>query len=467
MLGGSHSINGMAHLRGNSRDYDTWEQLGNPTWGWNSIQKYFRKTENFTGDNRFGAHGTSGPMNVEGYQSPKIDQYLIVQAAKELGYKEVDDFVAGNFLGFGKVYGTLKDGRRMSTAKAFLSKPKSNLHIIKHAVARKIQLSPGLKAEGVDFVYKGKHELKALARKEVIVSAGTIETPKLLMLSGIGPKMHLSSMNIPVRKDLPVGENLQDHIRAYLYLKLKYDEKLGLNSNFMDMFYSQWVHRNGPLGMAGLDVAGFIDTVGDGKYPDVQLIFGPIGNAKLFGFDYKSHIRESILKQIDESDRFLAVSVVLLRPKSRGYLRLQSGEHERDPLIVTNDLMEDSDVMTIVRGINKVLEFENTPTFRGLKAEFLKVNLPECDLHGYKTIKYWQCYVRYMSSTIHHAVGTAKMGPRTDRTAVVDPELKVHGVEGLRVIDASIMPTEVSANINPAVIMLAEKGVDFVINRWK
>ncbi|CAD7086665.1 unnamed protein product [Hermetia illucens] len=467
IIGGSHSINGMIHLRGNPRDYDEWERNGNPSWGWDSIQPYFRKTENFQGDNRYGIHGEYGPMNVEAFRSPKLDQFMILNAARDLGYNKVEDFSGGPYLGFGKIYGTLKSGRRMSTAKAFLTKKYPNLDVIKHAVARKIRFNRKLRAEGVSFVYRDRYEMEVKARKEIILSAGTVETPKLLMLSGIGPKVHLKALRIPVLKDLPVGNNLGDHARVDVFLRLKYRKKLGLDTKLLDAVYSQWVHRDGPYGMAGFDVGGFIATDGNGIYPDVQFIFTPVDDITQFGANLKPEILQSLVNQINPTDRIISVSVTVLKPKSRGFIRLQSTDYRENPFIYPNYLQHKDDLDRAVRGIHKLIELEDTPTFKDLEGEFLRPEIPECDVKEYRSTSYWICYSRYMTNTVWHAVGTAKMGPRKDRSSVVSPELLVHGVKGLRVVDASVMPTVVSANINAAVIMVGEKGADFIRTSWE
>ncbi|CAD7086666.1 unnamed protein product [Hermetia illucens] len=466
VLGGSHATNGMYYVRGNPRDYDNWEDQGNTSWDWNNVLQYFKKTENYKGPNRSSNHGTNGPMNVEPYQSPKLDQYMIGRAARELGYNKVDDFVDGPYIGFGFTDGTLQNGRRITTAKAFLTKDTPNLHVIKHAVARKIQFNRKLRAESVSFVYKGHYEMKARARKEIILSAGSVESPKLLMLSGIGPASHLKQLGIPVIKSLPVGNNLQDHIRIDVFMKLKYKHRMNLDVAILDSIFNQWVHRNGTFGMAGFDIVGFVDTDGNGYYPDIQYTFLPVDDASLFGANMKPHILQSLKNQIDPSDRIFSASVTLLRPKSRGYVRLQSTDYRDQPLIFPNYLDDKDDLRRTVRGIQKVVELVNTPTFQDLDAELLRLNLPECVSHVYQSKRYWECYAAHLSNTLWHPVGTTKMGPSTDKRAVVDSTLKVHGVKGLRVIDGSFMPTIVSGNTNAPIIMAAEKGADFVKAEW-
>ncbi|XP_037912606.1 glucose dehydrogenase [FAD, quinone]-like [Hermetia illucens] len=461
LLGGSHSINAMLYLRGNPRDYQDWVNEGNPAWSWNDIQYYFQKTEKFKG-NQSGVHGTYGPMNVETYRGPKLDEFMFMKAAKELGYNAVEDFSAGPYLGFGRVYGTLKNGRRMTTAKAFLTQKRPNLHIIKHAVARKIKFTRKLKAETVSFVYKGRYQMEVKARKEIILCAGSIETPKLLMLSGLGPRIHLKALGLPVIKNLPVGNNLQDHVRVDLFFKLKIKQTLGMDSEFLDSVYSQWVYRNGPFGKPGLDITGFINTDGVGLYPDIQLILSRIDNITAFQPNWKPYILQSFENQIHPPDTIFFISVILVRPRSRGLVRLQSLDYRHNPFILPNYFQDADDMRRLVRGIHKVLEFPNTPILNDFDAEFLRPNLPTCDEHEYQSTRYWKCYSRYMTNTVWHPCGTAKMGPRNSKSAVVDSELRVHGVKGLRIIDASVMPNLVSSNINAAVIMIGEKGADLV-----
>ncbi|CAD7086670.1 unnamed protein product [Hermetia illucens] len=466
LLGGSSSINGMLYARGNSYDYDNWERQGNPAWDWQTVLKYFKLSEDFQGRDRYNAHGVGGPLNVEPFRSPRKDQRMILKASEELNYRQVDDFVDGNDIGFGYLYGTLKDGRRFSTAKGYLTRIRDNLHVIKHAVATKINFDAEKKAESVTFVLDDMHEMTVNATKEIIVSAGVIESPKLLMLSGIGPRKHLTNLGIPLVHGAPVGDNLQDHPAVPLFLSLE-DQGKTNESTVLDGIYDQWIHRVGPMGMGVLNIGAFVNTKRNAiKYPDVQYIYLPVPNFSRFGARYKPGVRQSILHRLSPNDRLMVVFVAALNPNSRGRVRLASTNYKDKPFIFHNMLSDDQDIETLIRGIKKQLEFETTRSFERSNAKFLKVDLPACNEFPYQSNEYWRCYVRHMTTTVHHQVGTVKMGPPMDPTAIVDHQLRVRGVKGLRVIDASIMPTLISANTNAAAIMIGEKGADYIKSNW-
>lgn len=466
VLGGSSSINSMFYIRGNPSDYNEWGQAGNTDWDWEHLLPYFMKSENFQGDNKYDMHGLDGPMTVGPFQSSRYDQLMIMQAAEQMGYPSVEDFVDGHYLGFGNIYGTVEDGRRVSTAKAFLVDDKPNLHIIKNAVAKKLHFDPSKQVTSLSFVYNGKHEMNVKANREIILSAGSIETPKLLMLSGLGPKTHLQALDIPVMVELPVGENLQDHPCAILFWKFEYKYKVSPELRTLDTIYKQWVHRTGKYGIGPLDIGAFLNTKGASEYPDLQFIYTPIDNITEFGANFKKPILQSLEQQINPGDYVIAVHVICLRPKSRGFVRLASLDYRDHPEIFPNTFQKDADMDAIIYGIRKQYEFLDSKIFQKHSAGIIRVDLPACDLHRFKTTKYWECYVKYMSNSVFDAVGTAKMGHRRDLMAVVDPELKVRGTKGLRVVDASVMPSIVSANTNAATIMIAEKGSDLIKRTW-
>lgn len=262
MIGGSGSVNAMLYVRGNSRDYDRWEEMGNPGWGWKTALKYFKKSEDQQqpsflagGNEKF--HATGGPLKVGSYMSVDPLKYIIAEAAIELGYKEILDTNGETYIGFATPGGTLHEGRRWSPAKAFLNpaKDRPNLHIIKHATATKVEIDENKVSKGVHFVVDtpiGKKEMFAKARKDIIVSSGAVNSAKLLLLSGVGPKEHLEEHKIPLIKDLQVGENLQDHIIVplfYTYHKTRshpFDVK-----EFVDNIYAYVMHQVGPFSCLG------------------------------------------------------------------------------------------------------------------------------------------------------------------------------------------------------------------------
>ncbi|XP_037917079.1 glucose dehydrogenase [FAD, quinone]-like [Hermetia illucens] len=465
-LGGSSAIDYMNYHRGNSKDYDLWEDEGNPSWSWRDILSFFKKSQNFKGDNSYDVHGTGGPITVEPCISSKHDQYMLLEASAELGYSQVTDFVPGQNLGFGFLPCTMDNGRRVSTARAYLLEERPNLHIVRDAYVHKIEFDAEMKATSVKLKINSTHELEADATKEIILSAGAIETPKLLMLSGIGPQTQLRLMGIPVLKDLPVGENLQDHCSVSLFLKYQPVQYLSKEKQLLDEVYNQWIHHNGAYGNAALDIAGFISTKRSTRYPDVQYQFIPMANSSQASIGFKSNIQASF-ERIPDSYRILKIDVGLLRPRSRGHVRLESKDITKPPIIIPNTFQKDSDLKTIVRGIKEIADFERTKSFERVHARIIRINLPACDLFRYKSTKYWECYAKYMTSSMYHAAGTARMGPDRDIHAVVDPELRVKGTKGLRVADASIFPNIVSGNLNPPTIMVGEKAAEFIKDAWR
>lgn len=272
MLGGSGGVNAMLYVRGNSRDYDRWEEMGNTDWGWKTALKYFMKSEDqqqpsYLSDGNEKFHAAGGPLKVGSFMSVDVMKYIIADAAIELGYKEVLDINGDNYLGFASPGGTVHEGRRFSPAKAFLNPAKNrpNLHIVKRALATKIEIDDKKVAKGVHFVVEtpsGQKKLFAKAKKEVIVSAGAVNSPKLLMLSGVGPQKHLQDLNIPLVKNLQVGENLQDHIIVPLFYTYHKSRAAPFDlTQFVSDIFSYILHKVGPfsnLGAVDMFVSSFL-----------------------------------------------------------------------------------------------------------------------------------------------------------------------------------------------------------------
>ena len=479
MLGGSGGINAMLYVRGNSRDYDQWATLGNPTWGFEDVLPYFKKSENNKLDHIVSMHkrkfhGTTGPLSVDSYNSIETLKSVVYEAAFELGYIEIMDINADEHIGFNTAQGTLENGRRCSPAKAFLNsaKDRPNLKIIKNAHVTEVIID-GNQAKGVRFQI-GDKKLEAFSKKEVILSAGAINTPQILLLSGVGPKKHLEKMNIPVKKDLPVGQNLQDHAIAPLSITFHKNRATPESiSDLADSMFQYLRHKVGKFVALGtVDLLGFVN-VNDrtSGFPDIQYHF--------FGQEMQSlGLREGLadlgfnddithqLLEANQNARLLQVIITLLNPKSRGSVTLKSKNPFDHPIIDANYLDVKEDVETMVKGLRNFKRFMKTKNFKMHNAEELRITLEKCDQLEFDSDEYWECYVRHLVSTIYHPVGTAKMGPDSDPTAVVDSRLKVKGIKGLRVIDASIMPLIVSGNTNAPTIMIGEKGADFIKEDW-
>lgn len=473
-MGGSSGINAMLYVRGNAADYDEWEELGNAGWGWKSALEYFKKAEhNKIGDWIGEYHGGDGPLRVDFFSHVDSFRDIFGESATENGHLFVDDINIPNFMGYTTVQGTIHEGKRFSSAKAYLlpAKNRTNLHIIKNAHVKNINFE-NKKAVSVDFIYEKNEEMTVRAKKEIILSAGAIGTPQILMLSGIGPKKHLAKQEIPLVQNLPVGQNLQDHVIVPVFYRFNRNKQNTIrHDEFVNNIYLLTSQGTGPLtGHNAVDLTGFINTL-DSKanIADIQLHHfsfhkkSPELKYFLETIGFADEITKSIL-ETNEKEDVVCVPVTLLRPKSIGSIRLRSNDYTKTPKIFANYLKHQDDVDTLVRGINIANKVLDTKPFSENEGYLLRVNITECN--NLKGDKYWICYTRHMSTTLYHPTSTAKMGPPGDSSAVVDPRLKVHGIEGLRVVDASIMPNIVRGNTNAPAIMIGEKASDMIKEDW-
>lgn len=480
VLGGSSVLNYMLYVRGNRHDYDHWESLGNPGWGYDQALYYFKKSEDnrnpYLGKSPY--HGTGGLLTVQEapWKTPLVVAF--VEAGTEIGYENRD--INGEYqTGFMIAQGTIRRGSRCSTAKAFLRpvRLRNNIHTAMNAHVTRIIVNPvSLKAVGVEFVRDGKKQV-VKARKEVILSAGAINTPQILMLSGIGPKDHLQHVGIPVLKDLKVGENLQDHV-AMGGLTFLIDKPVAIvqdRFNPLGITMQYLVNGKGPMTtLGGVEGLAFVNTKfanKSGTWPDIQFHMAPASiNSdagtqvrKIFGLTDK--VYDTVYKPIANKDAW-TIMPLLLRPRSRGSVRLRSSNPFHKPIINANYFSDPQDIAVLVEGVKIALQVSEAKVFQQFGSRVHRNKLPGCQELRFGSDAYWECQIRHISMTIYHPVGTAKMGPSSDPEAVVDPRLKVHGIEGLRVIDASIMPTISSGNTNAPTIMIAEKGADLIKQDW-
>lgn len=480
MLGGTGALNAMLYIWGNRRDYDRWHDLGNPTWSYDDVLKYFRKSEhNFDNDlvkNQNGKNHSDNGMLKIGHYRLKNDSNIVedcfVAAAKESGYNYVNDFSSDTILGYARAKGTIHNGRRQTTAKTFLipAKDRPNLHIIKHAHVTKINIDDNGKATGVEFVYKGNEKLIVNAKKEIIVSAGAISSPQLLMLSGIGPEKHLKKLNIPVKRNLAVGKNLQDHLIVPMFFGFHRSKSVSLISeNLLENTIDLLVHNKGPYTNLGItDLVGFINTLNGTGYPDIELhhfayqkeSIGLKTYLNIVGFG--DNVQNALIEENKNSEMGM-VFVVLLNPKSKGTIKLSTTNPFEKPSIFPNYLDEKEDWQTMLNGVKYQYNQIQSKIFKQHEGNFMRIPLPKCDKLPFASDIYFRCYIDHMATTVYHPVGTCKMGPSSDKkTAVVDSQLRVHGIGNLRVADASIMPLIVSSNTNAPTVMIAEKCADFI-----
>jgi len=443
-LGGSSAINAMVYIRGHRWDYDHWAALGNQGWSYADVLPYFKRSENnsdFDGEH----HGKSGPLRVNKLRTGNPVHQTFLQAASEAQFRIREDFNADEHEGLGVYQVTQNNGERWSAARAYVHphmKSRANLRVETFARATKI-LFEGKRAVGVEYI-QGKETKTLRARREVILSSGAFQSPQLLMLSGVGDGAALGKHGIASVHDLPgVGQNLQDHpdfIFSYASdSPYFFGTSLKGIPRLIRGIRQYRKERRGPIATNFAECGGFLKTRPDLDIPDIQLHFGMSivddhGRKRHRGTGFSCH-------------------VCLLRPKSRGSVSLGSADPLAAPLIDPNFLGEDADLEAMVAGFKTTRRLMETPALRALQTKDMFTAAVKTDDDIRKLL-------RARVDTVYHPVGTCKMG--NDAAAVVDPKLRVHGVGGLRVVDASIMPTLIGGNTNAPTIMIGEKAADMI-----
>lgn len=447
-LGGSSAINAMLYVRGHRADYDGWADLGCEGWSWDEVLPYFRRSEN----NERGAdavHGADGPLQVSDQKSPRPVSHAFVEAAAQMQHPRRADFNAGETEGVGlfqvtQFHDPARNGERCSAAAAYLHPvmTRPNLTVLTHAHATRI-LFQGKRATGVSY-RQGREDKKVEARREVILCGGAFNSPQLLQLSGVGRPEDIKEHGIAMVHELPgVGQNLQDHLDFILCYKSKDTDMfgIGLAGGIRLMKHiRQW--RKDGTGMIATpfaEGAGFLKTDPALARPDVQLHF--------------------VISVVDDHARKLHMGygfschVCALHPWSRGTVSLQSGDPLAAPAIDPRYLSDERDMQVMIKGAKLARAIMQAPALARYRHKelYLPETLSDAD---------WQDHIRARADTIYHPVGTCKMG--VDEMAVVDPELRVHGIEGLRVVDASVMPRLLGGNTNAPTIMIAEKAADLL-----
>lgn len=483
VLGGSSVLNAMVYVRGNHRDYDQWAEAGNPGWRYKDVLPYFLKSEDNRNPylSRTEYHSSGGYLTVSEapWRTPLAAAFIA--AGQELGY-ENRDINGQHQNGFMLTQTTTRRGSRCSTAKAFLRpiRLRSNIHVSMHSQVTKIIFdSPSMggepRATGVVYLRDGKRRM-VTARKEVILSSGAIGSPHLLMVSGVGAADHLAEVGIKAVKNVRgVGQNLQDHVGLGGLTFIINEPITFKKSRFTtaSVALDYIMNERGPLTSSGIEGLAFVNTKyadPSGRFPDIQFHFAPSSvNSdsdqirKITGL--RDAVYNTVYKPLINSETWTLLPL-LLRPKSSGWLRLKSKNPLVYPIIEPNYFAHPDDVRVLIEGIRIAFNVSNTAEFRKYSSRPLLTPMPGCRKYELFSDEYWECALRHFTFTIYHPAGTCKMGPATDPAAVVDHRLRVHGVKGLRVVDASIMPNIISGNPNAPVIMIGEKGADMIKEDW-
>ncbi|ATJ83116.1 choline dehydrogenase [Halomonas beimenensis] len=445
-LGGSSSINGMVYIRGHARDYDAWAEAGCEGWDYAHVLPYFKRAESHAlgGDDY---HGDDGPLRVSPGTPTDPLARAFLEAGEQAGYGASEDVNGYRQEGFGRVDRTTHRGRRWSTARGYLARARTrpNLTVITGALAERVVVEDG-RARGVAY-RRGAARVEARARREVLLASGAINSPQLLMLSGIGPRDELERWGIAETHRLEgVGRRLSDHpdtVVAYRCPRPVSHAPWTRAPRKWWLGMRWFADRGGLAGTNLFDAGAFIRSRAGVEHPDLQLTFMSLA------------VEPGTVEALKEHS--FQVHIDLMRPTSLGRVRLADTDPAKAPAIVFNYLATERDRADMRAAVRLVRELIEQPAFDGLRGEEIT---PGADCQSDAALDAW---ARATTETGYHAAGTCKMGPASDPEAVVDPELRVHGLEGLRVVDASIMPTIVSGNTNAPTVMIAEKASDLIL----
>lgn len=451
-LGGSSSTNAMAYVRGNQEDFNEWASLGNDGWSFKEILPYFKRSEN---NINFGAdyHGQEGSLSVMFAQEPSPYAEAFVEACVEVGMEKNGDYNGEHQEGAHLLQFTIKNNQRHSAADAFL-KPilkRPNLKVKTKAYVKRIIIENG-KAVGVDVKTSYSESERINCSGEVILSAGAIQSPQILMLSGIGDPVELKKVGLDVLVPLPgVGKNLQDHVwsGASAFTNVETGNALLKPWNKTKAALKHLLFKDGPLSNGPLEANAFVKSNPSLKRPDVQLHFVPLGIPGDYStdiYDFRTYSKKN----------GISVLGILLQPESRGYVALKSSKPQDPPIINHEVLSTEKDMETLLFALKKAIEVLNAPALKIYVEDGIEMPAEQDSDEALKA------HIRKSLETLYHPVGTCKMGPESDPMAVTDSSLRVRKIKGLRVVDASIMPTIISGNTNAATMMIAEKASDMI-----
>lgn len=458
----------MIYSRGHPRDYDRWAEMGNEGWSYREVLKYFIKSERSNMKHNVDPklHGTDGLQDTSfANWEPNRLTKAYLEAWNVLGYKQVD-YNGFQQVGYSDMQTFTKNGERADVVTEFLISfhNRTNLKILKKSFATKILIDDNKKAYGIEYTHHKKKYI-AIANKEIIISAGVINSPQLLMLSGIGLQEDLTEFGIPLIANLSVGRNLQEHP---VYPGFIFKHKSLTSSPVNPLYFLQWLFtRKGPWATSGgVPALAFMNTTDHkNEYPDTEYPFVLFSFGKSFIIEYPKLKYVFYFAKYALMPSFTILPSVM-KPKSRGYVKLRSKDPFEHPIIVGNYFEHLDDLETMVSAIRYSLKIVESEPLKKLGVEVVKDKFPDCKEYEYNSHEYWVCAIRHVATSYYHPSGTCKMGQKTDSEAVVDPKLQVYGVENLRVVDTSIIPLLPNAHTHAVALMIAEKAYDMITEKW-
>lgn len=481
ILGGSSAFNYMIYLRGSRNDYDKWSQMGNYGWSYADLVPLFERIENTTllANRAAGLRGIDGPLSIANpsYRTKIAENFIEASMENGLIFRDLN---GEESIGVDYTQGTTKNGRRHSAVDAYLTPIKKqgrrNLHVMLNSLVSKVIIDPLTRtALGVEFNHRGR-TYRVSARKEVILSAGPIMSPQLLMLSGIGPREDLEKFGIPVIQDLPVGRQYMDHTVSGGYIFTV--NTTGENIDLRDIEEKD-VRLFGHQGRGKLTVPSITEAIAMIRFglrpnvpvdnPEMEVLMAPSKDA--LGTEGHTPMRGDLFEAmykplVDSSVEVYSMSLVDLYSEARGRVRLRGGSINNPPIIEFPFFENPRDLEVHVRGIREVIALSETRAMQRIGAKFYNVPIPDCAALGFGTDEYWRCHVRHFSRNVCHAAATNKMGPKGDPEAVVDPELRVFGVDRLRVADSSVAPTQVAGHTQGVAYVVGEKMAGLLKENW-
>ncbi|KFB37102.1 AGAP003780-PA-like protein [Anopheles sinensis] len=483
-LGGSTLIDYMLYGRGNPADYDRWAQMGNPGWSHADVFPYFLRSERaaLRGLENSTYHGTTGELHVEFPPFRTNLARTFVAGAREAGHRKLD-YNGKSQLGVSFVQTTGRNGMRQTAYRAFVEpvrRDRPNLHVQPYSQVLKVLINPDTRtAYGVSYA-RNFRNYEVRARREVIVTAGNLNSAHLLLLSGIGPQEHLQNFHLPTVSNLPVGQSFVDSpvFNGLTFVLNETGQALLTDSRFQLRSLGDYFRGQGPLTVpGGVEAISFVRTENattEPGVPDVAIVFstgslvsdGGLGLRK--GKRIKTAIYNKVYRPLEalRNDQWTA-SIVLLHPVSRGHLKLRNANPYGALKVYPSYLADERDVEALLAGVKEAVRISKSPAMKRYDARVLGIPLPNCEQWDLRDDDYWRCAIRTLSSTAYQQMGSCRMGPPGDPLAVVDPDLRVHGLQGLRVADVSVVPTTISAQSAAIDYMVGERAADIIKAQWQ